>query len=112
MASDFISDLLLVSLPIKGFAILTLLSMTKTNWAPLPTWVIEEELAHGLASIKMELTIITDIIILVSILIFLEKLSWWNILILLIINLSDTEINKGKAASGIKRSQYGAMKVI
>jgi len=31
---------------------------------------------------------------------------------LLIRNLSDTEIKKGRAASGSKKSQYGPMKLI
>ena len=74
MASDFISDLLLSS-PIKGFDILTLLSITKTNWAPLPTCVIEEELVHGFARIKIETIIIKDIMALLIMFTFFEKLS-------------------------------------
>ena len=53
-----------------------------------------------------------DIINLVARLIFFERLSSWNISILLIKNLSDTDIKNGKSINGNKKNQFKFTKVI
>jgi len=110
-ASDFISDLFSTS-PIKGFAILTLLSIRNTSCAPLPISVIDVDFDQGFARATIIRIIISEIRNRHSIVIFLEILSCSKIFMLLIVVLSDIETIKGKADKGNNINQSGSIKLI